>query len=266
MPDAPNAQTMEQLIQAELCEIERARGVRVLYAVESGSRAWGFASPDSDYDVRFVYAAPLESYLHLGTRRDVIEWQLDEVYDVSGWDLSKALRLLRASNPGMFEWLGSPIVYREDPCFAQVRGVAASCFSPRSAAYHYLHMAKNNARGFLQKDEVKLKKYLYVIRALLGARWAIERATPVPVPFPELADAMLEERMRPCIEQVLAEKQAAREGQLHKRIPELDVWIDRTLAWVEEHAEDAPAPEKPGWPQLDEVFLNLISRNTGNDE
>ena len=74
MPDTPNAQTMEQLIQAELGEIERARGVHVLYAVESGSRAWGFASPDSDYDVRFVYAAPLESYLHLGTRRDVIDY------------------------------------------------------------------------------------------------------------------------------------------------------------------------------------------------
>lgn len=258
MPETPDTQTMNALIQAELDEIERARGVRVLYAVESGSRAWGFASPDSDYDVRFVYAAPLESYLHLGTRRDVIEWKLDEVYDVSGWDLDKALRLLRASNPSMYEWLGSPIVYREDSQFALVRDVAASCFSPRSAVYHYLSMAKHNAREFLQKDEVKLKKYLYVVRALLGARWAIERCTPVPVPFSELVDTMLEERMRSCVEQVLAEKEQAREGQLHKRIPELDAWIDSTFAWIEAHASEAPAPQKADWAPLDEVFLSIV--------
>lgn len=258
MPETPDAQTMEQLIQAELDAIERARGVRVLCAIESGSRAWGFASPDSDYDVRFVYASPLESYLHLGTRRDVIEWKLDEVYDVSGWDLDKALRLLRASNPSMFEWLGSPIVYREDPQFALVRKVADSCFSPRSAVYHYLNMAKHNARGLEQKDKVKLRKYLYVVRALLGARWAIERGTPVPVPFADLAGEMLEEQMRPCIEQVLAEKELAREGQLHKRIPELDAWIDQTFSWLEEHAEDAPAPQKPDWALLDEVFLSIV--------
>ena len=94
---------MKELITAKLTEIEKAKNVRVIHAVESGSRAWGFASPDSDYDVRFIYVHPKEFYLKLEKTRDVIEWQLDETLDINGWDLQKALRLLHSSNPTLFE-------------------------------------------------------------------------------------------------------------------------------------------------------------------
>ena len=101
-------------IKEKLVEIEKVENVQIILAAESGSRAWGFASPDSDYDVRFIYIRKPEDYIRLNPVRDVIEWQLDDVYDVSGWDLQKALRLLHESNPALHEWCTSPIVYRED--------------------------------------------------------------------------------------------------------------------------------------------------------
>ncbi len=103
---------MEELIESKLREIEEKKNIKILHCVESGSRAWGFASPDSDYDVRFIYVRPKEFYLRLDKTRDVIEWQLDDTFDINGWDISKALSLLYKSNPTLFEWNSSPIVYK----------------------------------------------------------------------------------------------------------------------------------------------------------
>ena len=105
---------MEELIKSKLKEIEEKENIKILHCVESGSRAWGFASPDSDYDVRFIYVRPKEFYLRLDKTRDVIEWQLDDTLDINGWDLSKALSLLYKSNPTLFEWNSSPIVYEDN--------------------------------------------------------------------------------------------------------------------------------------------------------
>ncbi len=102
---------MEELIKSKLKEIEEKENIKILHCVESGSRAWGFASPDSDYDVRFIYVRPKEFYLRLDKTREVIEWQLDDTLDINGWDVSKALSLLYKSNPTLFEWNSSPIVY-----------------------------------------------------------------------------------------------------------------------------------------------------------
>ena len=103
---------MEDIIRKKLKEIEQKENVKIIMAVESGSRAWGFASPDSDYDVRFVYVRRPEDYLRLEKTKDVIEWQLDDVLDINGWDLKKALQLMHDSNPSIFEWCASPIVYQ----------------------------------------------------------------------------------------------------------------------------------------------------------
>jgi len=141
-------------------------------APDSGSRAWGFESPDSDFDVRFVYVRPVEHYLRLEPARDVLEWRIDEVLDVDGWDADKALRLLRGSNPSLFEWLASPIVYAEDRAFAVVRELAAECFSPVASAHHYLSMGRNHLAA-LAGETVRLKKCLYTMRAILAARWVV---------------------------------------------------------------------------------------------
>ena len=130
-------------IQEKLDEIERTEGVRILHVVESGSRAWGFASPDSDYDVRFVYVRPFEDYLSLDELRDTIEWQLDEVLDINGWDLKKALRQFARGNATLFEWSGSPVVYRTTPEWDRIREVAEQYFSEKAAIYHYYGTANH---------------------------------------------------------------------------------------------------------------------------
>lgn len=120
---------MIDIIEQKLNEIEQAKGVRILHAAESGSRAWGFASPDSDYDVRFVYVRPKKDYLRLDETKDVIEWQLDEVLDINGWDLKKALRQFVRGNATLFEWSESTIVYRTTNIWARIREVSTQYFS-----------------------------------------------------------------------------------------------------------------------------------------
>ncbi len=245
-------------IDAELDELERTLGVRVLYAAESGSRAWGFASPDSDYDARFIYARPVADYLKLEDTRDTIEWKLDEVLDISGWDLAKFMRLMRRSNPSVFEWLASPVIYRERLSFEQVRGLAPQCFSVVSISHHYLHMARNNAHEFLAGEKVSLKKYLYVVRALLAARWSIRRQSPAPMLFSELMAAELEPEMHPLLTLMLEEKQRAGEKTPHARIPELDAWIANAFTEVESAVQELHRAAKPSWGVLDAAFMKVL--------
>ena len=120
-------------IDEKLHAIEEKEHVRILYAVESGSRAWGLASPDSDYDVRFLYVRPMEEYLRLDSPRDVIEWQLDEVLDINGWDLRKALVQFQKGNATLFEWAGSPIVYRTSEAWQEIYRAARPYFSVKRA-------------------------------------------------------------------------------------------------------------------------------------
>ena len=123
---------VQEIIPAKLKEIESRENIRVIHCVESGSRAWGFASPDSDYDVRFIYVRPLEYYLRLDKTRDVIEWQLDDTLDINGWDLQKALRLLHSSNPTLFEWNNSPIIYKTTPQWAAVSEIIGDFFQKKA--------------------------------------------------------------------------------------------------------------------------------------
>ncbi|MDR0314557.1 MAG: nucleotidyltransferase domain-containing protein, partial [Oscillospiraceae bacterium] len=161
---------LRDIITAKIEEMEKSENVRVLHAVESGSRAWGFSSPDSDYDVRFIYVRPKEFYLKLEKTRDVIEWQLDETLDINGWDLKKALCLLYRSNPTLFEWNNSPIIYKTTEVWEGVRAEIDAYFSPKAGLYHYLSTAKSNFRDYLKEDTVKLKKYFYVLRPLLACK------------------------------------------------------------------------------------------------
>lgn len=162
---------MNELVPRKLREIEAEYDVEVLWAVESGSRAWGFASSDSDFDVRFIYKHRGDYYVELDPKRDVIEVPIDEVWDVSGWDLDKTLRLLYKSNPTLFEWFNSPIVYVRTDMKEKMQDLLATYFSPKRCTYHYLNTAKNNYKAYLLKDEVIPKKYFYCLRPILCCRW-----------------------------------------------------------------------------------------------
>ena len=249
---------MRETISEELLAVERERDVRVLFAVESGSRAWGMASEDSDYDVRFVYARREEDYLRLEDVRDTIEWRLDETYDVVGWDLCKFLRLMRGSNPTVFEWLESPIVYRESPAFDEVRGKALECFSCKASAFHYLGMAKGEEKVYSKADRVSAKTYLYAMRAVLAARWVLDRGTPAPMGFRDLVDAVLDVEMAPTVDRLLGVKSGGSEKCEISHMADLEGWIAEELASLFDRARETKAPEKMAWAELDELFLGFV--------
>lgn len=195
LSEHPVSDDMRATILACLRDIETQHQVTVLFACESGSRGWGFASPDSDYDVRFVYVNRLDWYLTVEPGRDVIEQPISGELDVNGWDLRKALKLLHASNPVLLEWLRSPILYRQDERLAsRLRELAEQHLSYERAYHHYVSMAKKNCREHLLGEVVRYKKYLYVLRPLLAARWIREGRGAPPMRFAALAEATLDDK------------------------------------------------------------------------
>ena len=254
-----------QAILDEIRLIERSKDVQVLYAVESGSRAWGFSSPDSDFDVRFVYVRPISEYLRLEDVRDVIEYVIDGKnfaagvdFDAVGWDLGKFLRLLRNSNPSAIEWLSSNDPYIEDSRFWEVKKLLEKCFSPRSVALHYYGMAKKHDLRYLKADLVVAKKYLYVVRAILAAEWALKRLRPAPLAFSELVDGMLPAKLRPEVEKLLEIKLGSDERRLVGHSRELDEWILSHLEAIPEEASLLRRKSQPDWAILDSVYRKLL--------
>ncbi len=244
---------------AELEALEASETVRILYACEAGSRAWGFASTDSDYDLRFVYVRPVEWYLSIDDRRDVIERPLRGLLDVSGWDLRKALRLYRKSNPPLLEWLGSPLVYREaGPLAAQLRALLPRYTSPRACFHHYLHMAEGNFRSYLQGEMVWLKKYLYVLRPVLACRWIEAGLGAVPVRFDDLRQGLaLPHPLGAAIAGLLARKCAGQELDEGPRIPVLSDFLAAELLRLRTGAGAAAPP--PGDTEiLDALFRECL--------
>jgi predicted nucleotidyltransferase len=222
-------------VHAALNGIE-SNDVKVIYACEAGSRAWGFESTDSDWDVRFIYVRPAEWYLSpwIANSRDVIEETQGDL-DIVGWDIQKALRLFAKCNPPLIEWLNSPTVYRAEFGFAsKLRQLLPTYYSRTAMMHHYLHMAEGNSREYLQGDLVRLKKYLYVLRPLLCLR-AIESDTTnryiiPPVAFASLLhNAELHNDERDEIERLVEAKKSGKELARGPRIPVLSDFINREL-------------------------------------
>ncbi len=215
-----------------LATVETDSAVTVLYSCESGSRAWGFASPDSDYDVRFVYAHPRDWYLafDVESQRDVIEQPIVGDIDLQGWDVRKALYLFTRTNGALIEWLNSPIRYIERDRFAaDLRRVVSESFNATALCYHYSHMARSNASGCLLGSRVRLKKYFYVLRPLLAIRYIEQERKVPPVPFESLVDAVAPAAIRPGIGRLLEVKRAISELGTGSPIPELGHFIDAEL-------------------------------------
>ena len=249
---------MLDIIEQKLKEIEETENVKILYCVESGSRAWGFASPDSDYDVRFIYVRRAEDYLRLDKRRDVIEWQLDEVLDINGWDVSKALQLLNKSNPTLFEWNSSPIIYKKTDEWDKVSLLINEYFVAKNGLYHYLNMARGNYHEYLQGDKVRLKKYFYVLRPLLACEWILKKGTPPPMLFSELVDECLSEEIRGEVEALLNNKMNSPELGEGDKIVVLNEYIVKKLDSIAEEIEKLPTERSKGWDKINETFISLI--------
>ena len=246
---------MREKIQEQIRRIEESENIKILLAVESGSRAWGFASPDSDCDVRFVYIRRPEDYLRLDAVRDVIELPIDDVLDINGWDLQKTLRLLYKSNPTLFEWFSSPIVYQETEFADKFRDLMMRYFSSKKALYHYISMAEGNYREYLKGELVRAKKYFYVLRPVLACRWILDRGTPPPMLFSELIKEELPVELINAVNQLLELKMNSPEVKLIKRIPEINEYLDAGIPSIKSALrllEDSYTPE---WNELNQLFL-----------
>lgn len=256
--DHPIDPAVRARIEAELAGIEVRFEVRVLFACESGSRGWGFASPDSDYDVRFLYVHRLPWYLTVEAQRDVIELPISDELDVSGWELRKSLQLLRKSNPTLLEWLDSPVVYRSDGSVPmRLRELGARYFNPLKGRYHYLAMAKRNYREHLRGERVRHKKYLYVLRPLLAVRWIDSGRGMAPMRFANLVAGTIDEPAVVAeINDLLAIKMRAGEKEYGARRPILNQLIEGELA----RAERVPDYKKPEGDAsaLDSFFFEIV--------
>lgn len=249
---------MTEQILAALDQIESEHGVEILYACESGSRAWGFASTDSDYDVRFIYKHNEDWYLQIDEKRDVIELPINEVLDVSGWDIKKALKLFRNSNAPLYEWLQSPIVYKKNDKFAENMSILMpSSFSLRAGMHHYVSMATNTYKNYLQQGDVKLKKYFYALRPLLAAMWIAEKRALPPMEFDTLRTIIDDSSIQASIDELLERKAAADEKSMIAPITLLHNFIgerlkDLTLKGkeIDEHNADTDA--------INNLFRNII--------
>ena len=258
---------MHDLILESLLDLEREDDVRIIYACESGSRAWGFPSVDSDYDVRFLYVHSLDWYFSIDVERkdDVIERPIEGKLDISGWDLRKALKLFRKSNPPLLEWISSPVVYLERIAAREkLKRLLPDYYSPAACAYHYLNMARNNYKEYLTREEVWVKKYFYVLRPLLAIRWIEQQRGIVPMEFGELMATISDRRsLTLAINSLLERKKGGEELDRGPRIPEISDFIDSEIDRLEKMKVDAGAPPAAVLERLDSVFRNMVNESWG---
>lgn len=245
MQDALPAEARKE-VDRRLDEIERVDNVRILLAVESGSRAWGFHSPDSDFDARFIYVRSEDNYLSLFTPRDVIETPLVDLMDVNGWDLSKAIRLMIKGNSVIHEWLASPLVYRADSAFiAALTPLARAWRSTYADAHHYYGLlATQRGRHIAGRDTVNLKKYFYAVRPAIALQWLRERGDAPPMDLPGLlAGVSLPPEAAQALEQLRRAKMASSEVGEGARIAALDDYIEEQAAWGMQAKGPVPTPD-----------------------
>lgn len=220
---------MRTEILKRLEAIEKERQVKILYACESGSRGWGFPSPDSDFDVRFIYIQPYANYLSVSEIKDSLDFAINETLDINGWDLRKVLRLMAKSNTTVFEWLQSPVVYQEDAVFSEsLWKLCQHYYSPKSNAFHYLGIAKGALDGVLDDGSIKIKKLFYVLRPLLAAQWCVERNSIAPMNIKDLK-AGLPADLWEMVSELILKKESVGEGFMVNIPEQLKAWIDSTI-------------------------------------
>lgn len=253
---------MRYIIMAELQKIEVEGDLRILFAIESGSRAWGFPSPDSDYDVRFVYARPVDWYLTLAPGRDVYELPIDEVLDINGWDIKKALGLLLKPNPVMLEWLSSPIRYIwDDKVCQQLIQFSKKVTHGPACLNHYLHLGGRQWDIYIDgKDEVNLKKYFYIVRPAMAVRWMRLHPTIIPpMNFHELLKGIdLDEGLTHALNELLLAKSRSKEIGKASRVDVIDSFISSEFDWARKAVKSIKGDKSPLRAEANDLFRTII--------
>jgi predicted nucleotidyltransferase len=250
---------MMSRIQAALAALETQHDIRILYACESGSRAWGFPSPDSDYDVRFIYCHPTDWYLRLDEGPDTLNFPVDDELDLAGWELRKTLRLLRGSNAALFEWLQSPIVYHEALDFrAQLAPLLPPAFNLKAGLHHYLGQLRRGVEEDLIGEDVRLKRLFYALRSALAARWIRERCGLPPMEFAPLR-IPLPDDLQGVVDEMLAQKAVSNEKTVVARPAALVAFLAKEYAAGQAAREALPVARASGLVEdLDAVLRRWV--------
>lgn len=253
---------MRDIIMKELHKIEVDGNLRILFAIESGSRAWGFPSPDSDYDVRFVYARPVDWYLSLTPGRDVYELPIDDVLDINGWDIKKALGLLLKPNPVMLEWLSSPIhyIWNDEICDQLIEFSKKVTHGP-ACLNHYLHLGGRQWDIYIKdKDIVNLKKYFYIVRPSMAIRWMRLHPTIIPpMNFQDLlAGIDLSDTLTNALNELLLAKSRSKEIGEAPRVAIIDAFITEEFDWAREAVKSVKGDKAPLRIEADALFRKIL--------
>lgn len=248
---------MKDVIENILKELEKQEHIHILFACESGSRAWNLHEKNSDYDVRFIYKHAKNWYLQLYEGRDVVEKNSFNKFEFVGWDLKKTLRLLNKSNPTILEWLSSPIVYRNEPIFTkEIKALAQKSFSPYTVLHHYLSMAKKNYSRLAQADSCTAKMYLTVLKPLHICDWIIENDE-----FPQIGLHIFEKGHRSTIiqdeiQRVFQHKQAG-----HNYFSDiLPQYIESSIRTLEDTIKKGRKNDLNQTTSLTEFFIKTINK------
>ena len=203
-------------------------------------------------------ARQIKHYLQLDPLRDVIEQPINDLLDINGWDLQKALRLMYKSNPTLFEWLKSPIIYIETEFADEMRRVMSDYFSVKHSLYHYISMAEGNYKKYLRTEMVKAKKYFYVLRPLLAGQWILEKESPPPMLFSELVEVELQDEVRTEVEDLLKIKIHESEIKKIPRVNRLNEYLESEIAGLREKAGKLGEEKKVSWEKLNKIFLKEV--------
>lgn len=249
---------MQQTILNKLAEVTQDQKIKILFACESGSRGWEFPSPDSDYDVRFIYVRPCRYYLSVMERNDDLNFAISGDLDMYGWDLRKVLQLMRKSNTTPFEWLQSPIVYRQEPGFRdELWALCQHYFGRRSNIHHYLGIAQGALETITNGSEIKIKKLFYVLRPLLAAKWCLEKQTIAPMTIGPLM-TLLPIDLQKQVSELIALKATAAESFIINISAGLKTYIDSEFARIIEASRNLERDHFEAG-KLDDFFINTIT-------
>lgn len=247
---------MKTKIIEKLKTLEKEKNIEILFAIESGSRSWGFASLDSDYDIRFIYKHPVDWYLSPWEKKDTIEFMTEDDLDGSGWELKKVFHLLNKSNVPNLEHLFSHIFYVKNERFLELmKPLAEQAFSPVAVTFHYLSMSKKYLE-YCNKDEVKLKDYFYCLRTTLASKWVVEKGTFPPVIFHEMLD-LLPENILNKVNFLLNVKSDNGEKYFHAQDEELFEYLKSEIESLSEKAKTLRAGNLDR-SEAEKVFIELL--------
>lgn len=244
-----------------LAQIEKDMGIKILYACETGSRAWGFPSPDSDYDIRIIYMHSTDWYLGLSEKKDSIDLMFENnIIDITGWDLRKCLRLLWKSNPALLERIQSPIIYQVDMDFLnEFRDIAKDCYSRIATIHHYLNMGKKHYAEIVDTHEYRLKKFFYTLRASVACLWILEKEEMPPIVFQKMLDGLsIESKLRERISELVELKSTISEAYLHTGEKDLFQFMNACLIRAENEAKTLPS-SKVQLEDLNSFFIKTIT-------